>query len=86
MQSGAQLGSSFVTLLLFCQPAKPDELWEEFKENICDDLAHKLCQRDVLNPTDAQLYDFGLYLIDELLQSHGHRLSEWTQMPASTMD
>ncbi len=34
MQSGAQLRSLFVTLLLFCQPAKPDELWEEFKENI----------------------------------------------------
>ncbi|SJL16939.1 uncharacterized protein ARMOST_20473 [Armillaria ostoyae] len=67
-------------------PAKPDELWEEFKENICDDLAHKLRQRDVPNPTDAQLYDFDLHLINKLLQSHGHHLSEWTQMPASTMD
>ncbi len=86
MQSGAQLRSLFVTLLLFCQPAKPDELWEEFKENICDDLAHKLRQRDVPNPTDAQLYDFGLHLINKLLQSHGRRLSEWTQMPASIMD
>ncbi len=26
MQSGAQLQSLFVTLLLFCQPEKPDEL------------------------------------------------------------
>ncbi len=82
MQSGAQLQSLFVTLLLFCQPAQPDELWEEFKENICDDLAHKLHQCDVPNPTDAQLYDFGLHLINKLLQSHGRRLSEWTQMPA----
>ncbi len=86
MQSGAQLQSLFVTLLLFCQPAKLDELWEEFKENICDDLAHKLRQCDVPNPTDAQLYDFGLHLINKLLQSHGRRLSEWTQMPASIMD
>ncbi len=86
MQSGAQLRSLFVTLLLFCQPAKPDELWEEFKENICDDLAHKLRQCDVPNPTDAQLYDFGLHLINKLLQSHGCCLSEWTEMPASIMD
>ncbi|SJL11774.1 uncharacterized protein ARMOST_15183 [Armillaria ostoyae] len=83
---GAQLQSLFVTLLLFFQPAKLDELWEEFKKNICDDLAHKLCQHDVPNPTDAQLYDFGLHLINKLLQSHGRCLSEWTQMPASTID
>ncbi len=86
MQSGAQLQSLFVTLLLFCQPTKPDELWEEFKENICNDLAHKLCQHDVPNLTHAQLYDFGLYLINKLLQSHDHDLSEWTEMPASIMD
>ncbi|KAK0443443.1 uncharacterized protein EV420DRAFT_1241157, partial [Desarmillaria tabescens] len=61
MQSGAQLRSLFVTLLLFCQPAKPDELWEQFKENICDDLAYKLRQHDIPNPTEAQLYDFGLH-------------------------
>ncbi len=59
---------------------------EEFKENICDDLAHKLCQHDVPNPTDAELYDMGLPLINKLLQSHGRHLSEWTQMPASIMD
>ncbi|KAK0434406.1 PIF1-like helicase-domain-containing protein, partial [Desarmillaria tabescens] len=27
-----------------------------------------------------------LHLIDKLLRSHGRHLSEWTQMPASTMD
>ncbi len=83
LERGCNYAVRSTVAIIICDPPslsasqeKPDELWEEFKENICDDLAHKLRQHDVPNPTDAQLYDFGLHLIDKLLQSHGCRLSE----------
>ena len=55
-------------------------------KNICDYLTYKLCKHDILNPPDAQHYKFGLHHIDKLFQSHDPHLSEWTQMPASTMN
>lgn len=40
MQTGERLRDLFATLLLFCCPTKPEQLWNEFREHICDDLGY----------------------------------------------
>jgi len=42
MQTGSALRSLFAIILLNCYPSMPDELWEWFKYQICDDLRHAL--------------------------------------------
>ena len=42
MQTGSRLRHIFTTILLFCAPAQPDHLWEEFRPQICDDLPYRL--------------------------------------------
>lgn len=48
----------------------------------CDDLRYHLqCHANMEDPTDAQVQDYGLYLIDKLLSYTGKRIEEWTCMP-----
>ena len=48
-------------------PAQPLLLWEEFKEFICDDIQHQFQTSGILlNPTQQQIEDYGLYLIDKI--------------------
>jgi hypothetical protein len=78
MQTGPQLRRLFVTLLLFCSPANPGALWNEFRQHICDDLQHQLIT--VLHyehPTDEDIYDYGLYLLDEILRQSGNSLHDF---------
>ena len=42
IQTGAQLCHLFTTLLLFCTPSEPNQLWLEFRRQICDDVEHRL--------------------------------------------
>ena len=38
MQTGVRLRHLFITLLLFCEPSSPANLWSEFRASICEDL------------------------------------------------
>ena len=42
IQTGSQLHYLFATLLLFCAPADPRQLWLQFRNDICDDLRYRL--------------------------------------------
>ena len=42
IQTGTQLWRLFVTILAFCFPSEPQNLWNIFKHHICDDLKHCL--------------------------------------------
>ena len=67
MQTGERLRHLFVTLLLFCSPSKPEQLWDHFRGYICDDLQYRLqCSRH-LDPQDDEIFDYGLWLIGEIL-------------------
>ena len=67
MQIGQQLHHLFVTILHDCAPADPRRLWNTFWSYICDDLEYHLQrQRIVANPSEEQVQDYGLYLIDQL--------------------
>ena len=48
---------------------------------ICDDLKRKLQQMGHENPTEEQIYDYGLYLIDLDLQKKGKSLEQCPPMP-----
>ena len=82
MAVGHQLRHLFVSILRDCTPAAPRELWDTFAPHICDDLRRLLLRlRPQFDPSDADILDYGLYLIDKLLSYTGKRLREWEDMP-----
>ena len=81
MKTGSQLRHLFVTILLFSTPSNTATLWNEFKPHICDDLAYYLTTRyDIPEPTDDQVYDFGLFLCDKILLQSGKTLSDFVEL------
>ena len=51
--------------------------------HICDDLRYRLQQSNIcVNPTDDNVQDYGLYLIDQILKLSGKSLEkDWAYMP-----
>ena len=83
---GCLLSAPSVLHLRLYTPCLSQQSINSIFGDICPSYHALLVNFRVPNSTDAQLYDFGLHLINKLLQSHGRHLSEWTQMPVSTMD
>lgn len=82
MQTGASLRQLFASLLLFCSPTHPNKLWTKFCDFICDDLAHRIRTRYHINhPSQNQIYDLGLYLLEGILKSSGKSLANFRPMP-----
>jgi hypothetical protein len=87
MQTGHQLQNLFGVILLFCSPAKPAALWNWFKPKICDDLANILWQKHhIPHPSDAEVYDYGLYLLNRILTQSGKSLEDFAGMPSPQRD
>ena len=87
MQTGSQLRRLFATILLDCAPANPSHLWQDFQDSICDDLKHALQHRcnPILDPSEQQIHDYGLFLIDKIMQQNGKTLAAIPSMPTSHM-
>ena len=81
MHTGHQLRTLFVTLLLHCHPSLPHVLWNQFRVKICDDLSHRLTARGRINPTDDDVFDYGLHLIETALMQAGKSLRQYPDMP-----
>jgi hypothetical protein len=81
IQTGSQLRHLFTTLLLFCTPTQPDNLWITFRDKICDDLRHKLYELGRTIITQNDIHDYGLHLIDNILRDSGRTLSDFPPMP-----
>jgi PIF1-like helicase/Helicase len=82
MQTGRQLRSLFVIILLHCNPVDPQQLWQETKHHLCDDLEYTLRVHHRINdPTPDQVYDYGLHLIDKDLRKGGKSLNDFAEMP-----
>ena len=86
MQTGTRLRQLFATLLLFTDISQPAVLWNDFREHICDDLEHCIQALGVSNPTPDMIYDYGLFLLDKLLQDSGRSLHDWPSMPQVQQD
>ena len=82
MQLGYTLRMLFATIIFHCNPTSPGILWNQFRNNICDDLLFKLTNiypnRDF---TQEEVYDYGLHLIDHVLHNWGTQLSNIPGMP-----
>ena len=81
MQTGQQLRSLFVTILLHCHPSQPHVLWNQFRVKICDDLNHRLTAQGHLDPTEDDTFDYGLHLIQRVLMQSGRNLRHYPDMP-----
>ena len=82
MQTGAQLRHLFATLLLFCCPTKPEELWNDFRHHICDDLRYRLQCTGRQDPQDAEIFDYGLWLLEQnLVKTLRKHLRDFPDMP-----
>jgi hypothetical protein len=80
---GESLRCLFSLILKHCQSSQPDILWQEFCENVCEDLGRQL-QREKDTLTDIpldEIYDFGPFLIDQDLRQHGMSLFSFPSMP-----
>ncbi|KAG5550493.1 hypothetical protein RHGRI_015459 [Rhododendron griersonianum] len=82
MKSGYQLRRLFCVILTQCSPLQPLELWKRFSKHICDDLAHKIRTLFAIpNPTEGQIEDYGLYLLNQMLGETGKSLHDFPPMP-----
>jgi hypothetical protein len=86
MQTGRQLRQLFATILTDCGPSVPVTLWEQFRENICDDLGHALRNNGVPEPPEDDIYDYGLFLLEKILQQKGRTLAAIEGMPMSQIN
>ena len=87
MQTGERLRNLFATLLLFCSPAKPELLWNEFRGHICDDLGYRLRRSGREDPQDDEIFDYGLWLIEQvLMKTQRKRLKDFPDMPIPERD
>ena len=81
LQTGTRLRNLFATILIFCEPTKPEVLWHEFRQYICDDLRHRLSTLGRQDPLEEEVYDYGLYLLNQRLHQSSRRLSDFSSMP-----
>ncbi|MDQ1532071.1 MAG: hypothetical protein QOE37_2176 [Microbacteriaceae bacterium] len=87
MHTGTQLRTLFTTILIHGVPTTPENLWDQFKDRICDDLAWRISQLypNDPEPTPELIWDYGLYLLDLQLMKAGKRLDKIKDMPVSTL-
>lgn len=76
MQTGPIYRQLFATILLHCSPNAPEQLWEEFKQSLCDDFL-----RPVLHIPAAQAYNQGLHHINRILLNSNKTLEDFPHMP-----
>ena len=87
MRTGSQLRNLFTIILLHCAPVRPGHLWEQTRMHLCDDLQYQLIHRlHMPEPTEEQVYDYGLYLIQLNLRKNGKHLDDFADMPRPHMD
>lgn len=76
--SGYFLQTLFGTALVHGHVSDPIALWEQFANDICDDLPHGLRSlTDVPNNLIDPHLDYGLYLLDEVLAGMGKSLHDY---------
>ena len=81
MQTGSRLRRLFTTILLFCSPSRPHELWQRYRTYICDDIPYRLRILGFNNASEDDIYDYGLHVIDNILCESDRSLSNWPSMP-----
>ncbi|CAG8745237.1 12057_t:CDS:2, partial [Cetraspora pellucida] len=84
MQSGAQLRNLFATLLIFCNPLRPETLWKKHIYSLCDDILFQTyCNTGniALELRDTNIQNRALLHLQSILNKHGRCLEEFPYMP-----
>ncbi|CAG8623246.1 15424_t:CDS:2, partial [Acaulospora morrowiae] len=80
--SSFQLRLLFAIILIHCTSTQPQDLWLCFRVNLCDDLFYHLSNKHVIRePTENQIFDFGLFLLDNILHNFNQHLGMFFLMP-----
>ena len=80
IQSGAQLRGLFATILLFCEPVRPERLWETHISAFSDDIffqAHHDTGNVTLELTNTEVQNRALHHLQSILNKHGRQLREF---------
>jgi hypothetical protein len=81
ISTGDALCHLFAIIMRHCEPSVPETLWDDFKVHLCDDIRHRLHALNIVSPSDADVYDYGLFLLNKQLRDLGSCLSDFTNMP-----
>src|SRR5882672_6334051 len=63
-------------MLLFCELSSPERLWDKFQQHLCNDLHIRIA-----NPTPERVFDYGLFLLNQILSDSGYSLCSFPHMP-----
>jgi hypothetical protein len=78
------------TILQFDTVINPARLWDMFRKHLCDDLKRRSQREGILeHPTQDDVYDFGLYLLGNVLKdndSQDYPNTPVTEMPRRHRD
>jgi hypothetical protein len=67
--------------LKHCEPSRPDVLWIEFRDFLCDDLPCRFQTLKLPLPPPDDIFDYGLFLLNRALIEHGTSLHNYPSMP-----
>ncbi|CAG8517569.1 17187_t:CDS:2 [Cetraspora pellucida] len=82
LHTGSQLRILFAVILTQCTYTHPKKLWLCFRTDLCDDLHYHLHKEyNILDPTDKQIFDLGLFLLDKILHQSNQSLKMFSLMP-----
>ncbi|KAI0750344.1 PIF1-like helicase-domain-containing protein, partial [Irpex lacteus] len=65
-------------MLIFCAPTAPLTLWTEFRQHICDDLRPRVIEFGLVSPTEEDICDYGLFLLQGILAQSGRTLRNFS--------
>ena len=77
--SPSQIRLLFVTILVFCEPSCPDQMWDKFKKHMSEDII-----RQNKFYSEPYVFEKALQIIEGLLQHHGKSLKDFPGMPIPT--
>ena len=81
MRLGYGLQHLFMLILKHCKPSRPNLLWHDFWESLCDDLPHHFQRLNIPPPPINHIFDYGLFLLTQVLINHGSSLACFPSMP-----
>ena len=79
MRMGQQLRLLFATILIFCQPAAPEVLWNNHKTALCEDILYQ--NRDLYSDVNDAVEQEALRQLESYLQLHAKSLKDFPNMP-----
>ena len=77
IKTGKQLHHLFAMILLYCQPTAPENLWNEHKLALCEDIMHQNHYNDIINIIEYK----ALNQLNSYLQLNGKSLKDFPNMP-----